>query len=387
VVASVLPYPPLGGAEKRTLRLLEAMIRAGALPTLVVTSTPDPEAAAALGERGVKVEVAAEPRPGPLRRLEQHVARRPSPYVPRLARLVGDWVTARRPAFVQFEHTQNAYYLRRARGAPTVLSLHNVDSEMVATLAGAARPGSVERLRLRNRAHAMRTTERRAARAADLVVCVSGEDLAALGEVGGEGIVVPNGVDDALFAIDPEPPGAETVLFFGRYDYEPNALGISRFLREGWAAVAARRPDARLRLVGPGIDPELAALAAATERVDLAGPVERIETAIAGAAVVAVPIWQGGGTRLKVLEALAAARPVAGTPLGVSGIGFVDGEHGLVASEPAGLGEAIAKLLADRELAARLAVGGRGLADRFRWRLATEPLERRYRGWVDGEGS
>jgi polysaccharide biosynthesis protein PslH len=211
------------------------------------------------------------------------------------------------------------------------------------------------------------------------VLCVSAEDLDRFGPITRRGLLVPNGVDEGLFDIDASLPDDELVLFVGKYDYEPNRLGASRFLRDGWPLVAGRRPAARLRLVGAAMPAELERLVREAERVEAVGEVGDMFAELSSAAVSVVPIWHGGGTRLKVLEALAAARPVVGTPLGVSGIGFVGGRDGLVGESPLELGEAVSALLSDRDLASRLAGAGRRLAQPYRWSLATAPAERLYR--------
>ena len=95
-----------------------------------------------------------------------------------------------------------------------------------------------------------------------------------------------------------------------------------------------------------------------------------------------VPIWQGGGTRLKVLEALAAGRPLAGTPLGVGGIGLRDGEHALVAERPDALADAVVALLSDHARAAALGAAGRSLAEQYRWERVTAPAAALYGDWA-----
>ena len=383
VVSAVVPYPPIGGGEKRTLRLLEAIERCGANPYLISTGSPEDGARAALRERGVELEFVPVPPTTIPRRLHQHFRRRPSPYIPALASRLSALVAERRPAFVQFEHTQNAYYFHAVHGLPVVLSLHNVDSEMVHSLARAHRPGSLAWLRLRNRLHSMRISERRAARAADAVLCVSDHDAASFAGVADRVLLVPNGVDDEFFAIDPRLPASESVLFFGKYDYEPNVLGIARFLRHGWPLVASRRPHARLRLVGAALPGWLASEAGASERVEVAGVVDRMDLELARSSAVVVPIWHGAGTRLKLLEALAAARPIVGTPLGVGNLGFEHERHGLVADSPAGLASAVIRLLEHPVLGMELAAQGRRLADRYRWIAVTRPAEELYREWIE----
>ena len=83
-----------------------------------------------------------------------------------------------------------------------------------------------------------------------------------------------------------------------------------------------------------------------------------------------VPIWEGGGTRLKVLEALAAGRAVVSTALGASGIGFEDGRHGLLAETPRALATGSVTVLGDPERASTLGRDGRKLAELFRWKEA-----------------
>ena len=96
-----------------------------------------------------------------------------------------------------------------------------------------------------------------------------------------------------------------------------------------------------------------------------------------------VPLWVGGGTRLKVLEALAAARPVVGTAVGVEGIGFTPGVARAGRREPAGAGgrrwPSCSPIPAR---AAALGAAGRELAERFRWPRALERLETAYREWI-----
>jgi glycosyltransferase involved in cell wall biosynthesis len=382
VVTTVVPYPPVGGGHKRTLRLLEAMVRARAAPIVIARGSASSGAEQELQARGIRLESVEATTPSPARRLQQHARRLPSPFVPAVAVRLEELVASERPAFVQLEHTQNACYFKAVRGIPTVLSLHNIDSTLLATLVRTRRPGSLGWLRLQNRWRSTRTTERRAARAADAVLCVSEDDQRHFLPLNPRTLLVPNGVDDALFEIEPTIPRGENVLFFGQLDYPPNSLGIRRFLQEGWPLVTSERPHARLRIAGTGMSQELAEELRAADRVEPLGFVESIEAELAASSAVAVPIWHGAGTRLKVLESMAAARPIAGTPLGVGGLGFQHGRHGLVAEAPRDLAAALVRLLSDRQLATGLASEGRRLGERYRWSVVTKPAEDRYRSWV-----
>jgi glycosyltransferase involved in cell wall biosynthesis len=264
---------------------------------------------------------------------------------------------------VQFEHTQSAYY-PVPPGVPSVLSLHNVDSAM--TDAEARTLNGLARLRARNRASALRAVERRAFRRLDRVLCVSEADAAAVQAAGGRALLAPNGVDDAFFRSAGAAP-YERALFFGNMAYAPNRRGLERFLAEGWPTVRRTRPGARLQVAGAGIDSALRARLEAVAGLEVLGLVEDVPAALAGARAVVVPIWEGGGTRLKVLEALASGRVVVATPLGAEGIGFEGGRHGVLAATAAELGAELAGVLGDAERAATLGAEGRRLAERFRW--------------------
>src|SRR4051794_7958535 len=212
VVCPVVPFPPVSGGQKRTLRLLEAMERAGLHPHVVTADGEAPAAARALRERGWTIEVLLEPAPGLRARLRQHAARRPAPWLPGVAARVAA-LAGPQAALLQLEHTQSAPYLRP--GLPSALSLHNLDSAALATSARARRPGSVAWLRAWNRAAAPRALERRAFPRATVVVCVSEGEAAAVARLGGSPLVAPNGVDDELFAVPADGPTGEEVLFFG----------------------------------------------------------------------------------------------------------------------------------------------------------------------------
>lgn len=383
VVCPILPQPPVTGGAKRTLRLLEAAERAGTTPHIVTDDAGAPGAAEALRARGWGVDVVAASAPSTRARLEMHTRRRPSPYLPAIAARLRE-LRYEGAALAQVEHTQSAYYHSTLAGLPTCLSLQNVDSQIALGVAQAQRPGTLAWVAAMNRWQAMGVTERRAVRCADAVLAVSPEDAEYLSALSSNVLLVPNGVDDAPFAVDPMAPRGDAVLFFGALDYAPNELGLLRFLQDGWPTTRRARPAAVLRIAGPGASAQLVAAARRTAGVELLGVVGDIAAEIGRARATVVPVWAGGGTRLKVLEALAAARPVVSTPLGAAGIGFVDGVHGVLAERPAALGAALARLLSDERRSRELAARGRELADAFRWPALTGPLEDLYRGWLRG---
>jgi glycosyltransferase involved in cell wall biosynthesis len=231
----------------------------------------------------------------------------------------------------------------------------------------------------------MAAVERRAVRRATATIVVSEPDVAAFRALGARDVILaPNGIDDELFALPAGEVDDERVLFFGAYWWAPNREGLERFLREGWARVRAERPRAHLRVVGPGPLDVLRRAADGLEGVEVVGVVDDIGAELAAARLSIVPLWAGGGTRIKVLESMAAALPVVSTSVGVEHLGFRSDVHGLLAEDPAGLADAAVALLADPARAAALGRRARQDAEDRRWTTTTQPAEVLYRALREG---
>lgn len=193
-------------------------------------------------------------------------------------------------------------------------------------------------------------------------------------------VVIPNAAD--VERLQPRPgdaaPDGRTVLFFGLLATVPNVDGVVYFLREIWPRIAAARPDARFVVVGA--DPAPAIRAHAGPGVTIVGPVDDLRPYLAAAAVVVVPLRLGGGTRLKILEAWAMARPVVSTALGAEGLDAVSGQHLLIADDPAEFASSVLRVLGEPGLGDALGRAGRALVtERYSWRGAAEALEAFFR--------
>jgi glycosyltransferase involved in cell wall biosynthesis len=146
-------------------------------------------------------------------------------------------------------------------------------------------------------------------------------------------------------------------------DYQPNRQAVAWLTSD----VLPLLSDARLRVVGAGAVP-------AHPRVEAAGFVPDVTTEWRRAAALVVPLRAGGGTRLKVLEALAHGLPVVSTAVGVEGLGAVAGEHYLAAETAGDFAEHVASLRDDDALRDRLSERGRELAEGFSWDACLRPL-------------
>ncbi|QDU66774.1 glycosyltransferase family 4 protein [Engelhardtia mirabilis] len=197
--------------------------------------------------------------------------------------------------------------------------------------------------------------------------------------------IVPNGFDPAYFAPLAGPRATDRVLFLGSLSYAPNVDGLVWFVREVWPAVRAARPAARLEVVGRAPHPDVLALAAPD--IEIVGPVDDVRPHLARASALAVPLRVGGGTRLKITEALAMETPVVSTRVGAEGLELVDGRHLRLADTPAAIAAALVETLADPSKAASLARAGRIEAERrFRWPELAHDLVAQWRRIAAGTG-
>src|SRR5207248_1015143 len=180
-----------------------------------------------------------------------------------------------------------------------------------------------------------------------------------------------NAVDLSAFEPRPGDPPADgnTVMFFGANDYYPNTDGILYFIREIWPRVTARHPHARLKVIGPRPTPEIVAQQSSSIRIG--GMVDDVRLELASAAAVVVPLRLGGGTRFKILEAMAMAKPIVSTSIGAEGIEVIDGKHLLLADEASRFADEVNRLLTNGELGSRLGREGHALVKaRYSWDAA-----------------
>lgn len=195
--------------------------------------------------------------------------------------------------------------------------------------------------------------------------------------------IVPNGYDPAYFVPRVEERERDRVLFLGSLSYAPNVDGLAWFVRSVWPAVRAARPGVRLAVVGR--DPHADVLALAADDIRIVGPVDDVRPHLARASALAVPLRVGGGTRLKITEALAMVTPVVSTTVGAQGLELVDGRHLRLADRPDDFAAALIATLADPTRAAALAAAGRDEAERrFRWPALASDLVAQWRRIAGG---
>lgn len=190
--------------------------------------------------------------------------------------------------------------------------------------------------------------------------------------------VIPNGVDVSRFLKINQSPCVNTsndVLFVGSMDYHANVDGVSWFIRHAWASIQAEFPQLKFSIVGRNPGPDVQKLASDTVRVT--GTVPDVLPFYEGALAVVVPLRVGGGTRLKILEAMAAGVPVISTRLGAEGLDIEDGTNILLADSPYDMMLALIRLKTEAALWRNLADNGRKLvSQKYDWDSIGQELYR-----------
>jgi len=385
-MAHTSPLPVVTGSRVRSLALIRQLVARGwdvslfALDTGVPAQPPD---VAELRALCAEVRLCRHGAPTAVRmaRMGADLLRgRPFQHsmfrFPAAVREAHEWIAAGRfDAILAAGHYMLPYVPAGARGR-MLLDPQNVETERVATMAAALWPrprGVIARLQQRP----VRRYEERAAAGAGAIVAVSEADGAWFERwAPGRVTVVPNGVDCA--AIRPrEGDGAGgPVLFVGSLDYGPNVDGARVLLDE--IAPRLTHCGARIALVGSLPPPQLRAAAqAAPVPVQVTGRVEEIAPWFRASRLLAVPLRIGGGTRLKIVEAMAHGLPVVTTSIGCAGLDVVHERDVLIADDPVAFARCVDRLLADDDLAAALAHRARRtVQERYDWRAIGDALER-----------
>ena len=263
--------------------------------------------------------------------------------------------------------------------APVVLFEHNVEYQIWRRLAALERRPWIRAL-LEVEWRKLRAREADACRHADLTIAVSGDDRRRLERLapGIRAVSIPTGVDTDYFTPQPLAERPSHLVFSGSMDWHPNEDAVVYFLDAILPAIRARVPETTFTVVGRNPTTRLRDAAVRAGGVTVTGTVSDVRPAVAEGAVYVVPLRAGGGTRLKIFEAFAMARPVVSTAVGAEGLGVEPGRHYIRADEPREFAAAVVSLLGDPERRHRLGSAGRHLVETcYSWPTIGRAFEQR----------
>ena len=258
---------------------------------------------------------------------------------------------------------------------PVVLFQHNVESEIWRRHAETSANPAMKQMYKMEFSKMLRY-EQSAVQKFDHVIAVSEHDRSLMGAWTSLSriTVVPTGVDLSRFQTQGSQSqgisisagaNAPLVMFVGAMDWPPNMDGVEYFCAEVWPAVRAKVPEAQFRVVGRNPVARIQKLA--SDSVQVTGSVPSVVEHLREAAVVIVPLRIGGGTRLKIYEAMAAGKAVVSTTIGAEGLDVHHGKDIWLADNAKAFGDAIVSLLRDQNLRERYEKAAAELAAQYDW--------------------
>lgn len=368
-LASQFPFPADSGGTIKTLSILD-YLRARHDVRLVCFRRSEltkrqAEWARAFGE---VITVQQDRGRSPLNLIRSYVSRVPLSIERNrsaaMQKVVNDSVRGWSPEVIFVDSWLMAQYLPPDYGGLKLLHEHNAEFELwerQAELERGPRKSVATREAERVRKYEQETLAR-----FDAVFAVSEDDRRSLAELGADPRrihILPNIPDRALLDL-PNPSFDQTepvILYLGTLSWQPNIEGVERFLSSVFPSVLKRVPECRLIVAGRGASRSLAQKVAATRGAEFLGEIEDTESLYATARVFVDATQSGGGTRLKVLNALARGVPVVASQYAAQGLDIVPGEHLIVARGPDQMADAVVHLLQNADRWKVLSQNGRAL--------------------------
>lgn len=374
-LSSWFPYPPDNGARNRTYNLLNALSARHEVFLISQVQKDSDPCTAALPDSWSLVSL------HPAKQFDGRMAKsiigllssRPRSFVdthdPELGRAVRATISTLAPDVVVASTLDIAAYVPSDVAIPTVLDEHNC--EYAVLMRHAKRVSStLRRIRATVGWKKFARWEARLCRRFDSVVTVSDCDKRHLLEVAPDLrpiTVIPNGVDTDHFTPMDHAPDPNMLVYNGALTYGANLDAVRYFASDIHPLLANSLPQAKLLVTGRTAGVDMRGIADCPG-IEMTGYVDDIRDVLRKSAACIVPLREGGGSRLKILEAMAAGVPVVSTSMGAEGIDAEHGTHLLVADDPSEFAEAIVSVLADDTLAESLIRNARELVEaRYSW--------------------
>jgi glycosyltransferase involved in cell wall biosynthesis len=367
-LASQLPFPADSGGAIKTHSVIEHLRRTHDVRLIAFSRTSlTPQQERWAKEVDARIVILDRKR-GALSLVKSYISRVPMSIErtrsPEMAKMVAESIREGAPDAVFVDGWLMAQYLPDDYKGLRILHEHNAEHELwerQAELESGARKPLAAREAARVKKYEADVLSR-----FDVIFAVSEDDRRALRDIGGDPNrirLLPNIPDRAL--LDAPVPAFDAtqplVLYLATLSWQPNIEGVERFVSNVFPLVRRGAPDTRLIVAGRGASPALQKRVESTDGAEFAGGIDDPESLYEAARIFVDATRSGGGTRLKVLNALARGVPVVASPEAAAGLDIVPGEHLIVARNDQAMAEAIVHLMRDPVRWKILSQNGRAL--------------------------
>lgn len=389
-----IPYPPRGGNAQRSYNLIRQAAKSFEVSLVALNVRGANPGEVAEYEKALKnycneVEIWDPPYPWRGPRWQAELVRSAASNIPFTLRplyskrLRQRWeeLLARHPgALVHIDAIDLALFADSTAGFSKVLNHHNCESQLL--LRRAEREANpLKRKYLVLEAQKLAGWERYLSGRFNVNVTVCEEDLQRLRTLNPNAHihVVENGVDTDHFQPMDVPEEPHSLIFTGSLDWQPNISAIQFFVREIWLRVKRDCPDAKLLVAGKSPPESVLRLAKEDSSITVFPSPEDMRPLLACASVYICPLLEGGGTRLKILDAMGMGKPVVSTTVGCEGLRITSGENILVADTPEEFSDLVLQLFANESRCRRLGENARDLVESiYSWRKIGSQLVETY---------
>lgn len=272
------------------------------------------------------------------------------------------------PDMILCEWTPYAEFTRDIKYIPRVVVAHNVESRIWRRYFDTEN-NPAKKWYIARQVAKLEKFEKTVFGTCDGITAVSQSDASEIADICPQARVqvVDNGVDLEYFKREPHAVDEDSLVFVGTMDWRPNQDAVTYFVKEIFPLIREKKPSAHAVFVGRK-PPEFIRDYNNIEGINVTGSVDDVRPYVHGSAIFIVPLRIGGGTRLKILDAMAMQKPIVSTVVGAEGLEVTDGENILLADTAQGFADRVTGLLNDGELQSRLARNGRALVEaRYGW--------------------
>jgi len=397
IIAHKLPYPPRGGATLRNYNLLKECSRENEIHLLTFTQEPylrDPlqRAKSIEGLKKYCKTVKVFDIPTDKSRLAwifllffNIFTSTPYScwrfYSRKMKNAIKESLLKNRFDLIEIGTVSLLKYARLAPDLPKLLIHHNIESQLLYRRSNTA-DNLFVRLYLKLQAHKLKRLEKWASVHIDHHTTVSDLDKETITEYcpNIKATTIENGVDTDFFVPETSSEEENSLVYAGSMEWYPNRDAMLYFINKIWPILKHKLADIKMNLIGANPPSELIDFSKREPNFRLHGFVDDVRPYVHNSAVYIVPITVGGGTRLKIVDAMAMGKAIVSTSIGCEGIKVKHGENIIIADNPGDFATSIIELLADRELRLRLGQSARETAImNYSWKLIAPKLNNIYK--------